>query len=70
MGIVRDKPRTDKKVAEELADRSNITILEADTTNYDQLKVCMHLVPIYGGAVKLTEVLLCSRKLPKMRPRS
>ncbi|KAK7978114.1 hypothetical protein PG996_004159 [Apiospora saccharicola] len=38
VGIVRDKPRTDKRVAEELPGRSNIHILQADTTVYDQLK--------------------------------
>ncbi|KAF2264810.1 NAD(P)-binding protein [Lojkania enalia] len=38
IGIVRNKPATDKRVAEELKGRSNITILEADVTNYDALK--------------------------------
>jgi NAD(P)-dependent dehydrogenase (short-subunit alcohol dehydrogenase family) len=39
VGIVRDKAATDKKVADELPDRSNITILEADITDYNALKV-------------------------------
>lgn len=39
VGIVRNKPSTDKRVAEELSGRSNITILEADLTSYDAVKV-------------------------------
>lgn len=39
VGIVRNKPPTDKRVKEELKGRSNITILEADLTNYDAVKV-------------------------------
>lgn len=42
VGIVRDKARTEERVAEELRGRSNITILQADMTVYDQLKVCGH----------------------------
>ncbi|KAF2119051.1 hypothetical protein BDV96DRAFT_568960 [Lophiotrema nucula] len=38
IGIVRNKPATDKRVAEELAGRRNITILAADLTNYNSLK--------------------------------
>ncbi|KAI0191076.1 NAD(P)-binding protein [Astrocystis sublimbata] len=38
IGIVRDKASTDKKVSEELGDRSNIHIIEADITKYDDLK--------------------------------
>ena len=41
VGIVRDKLGTEKRVAEELGGRSNITILQADITVYDQLKVCV-----------------------------
>jgi hypothetical protein len=40
---VRNKAATDKRVAEELSERSNITILEADLTNYDSLKVCLSI---------------------------
>lgn len=39
IGIVRNKPPTDQRVAEELSGRSNITILEADLTSYDAIKV-------------------------------
>lgn len=39
VGIVRNKSSTDKRVAEELSGRSNITILEADLTSYDAVKV-------------------------------
>ncbi|KAK7948803.1 uncharacterized protein PG986_009689 [Apiospora aurea] len=50
VGIVRDKPRTEKRVAEELSGRSNITILEADMTVYDQLKKAAEdATPILGG---------------------
>ncbi|KAK8093957.1 hypothetical protein PG997_000642 [Apiospora hydei] len=50
IGIVRDKPRTDKRVEEELSGRSNITILEADMTIYDQLeKAAEDATPILGG---------------------
>nr|BDX35616.1 short-chain dehydrogenase/reductase StrP [Stachybotrys sp.] len=38
VGIVRNKPPTDKRVAEELAGRSNITILEAELTKSDDIK--------------------------------
>lgn len=39
IGIVRDKPTTEKRVAGELGGRSNIHILQADVTDYDALKV-------------------------------
>ncbi|KXX73125.1 hypothetical protein MMYC01_209876 [Madurella mycetomatis] len=38
IGIVRDKPRTDKKVLEQLSGRSNIHILQADLTDYNALQ--------------------------------
>jgi NAD(P)-dependent dehydrogenase (short-subunit alcohol dehydrogenase family) len=38
VGIVRSKPATDQRVKEELGGASNITILEADLTNYEQTK--------------------------------
>jgi len=36
--LVRDKASTEKKVAAELGDRSNVHILHADLTNYASLK--------------------------------
>jgi hypothetical protein len=39
IGLVRNKPATEKRVATELSGRSNITILEGDVTKYDTLKV-------------------------------
>lgn len=39
IGLVRDKPTTEKAVAEELAGRSNIHILQADITDYEAVKV-------------------------------
>ncbi|EAT82256.1 hypothetical protein SNOG_09921 [Parastagonospora nodorum SN15] len=38
VGLVRDKATTEKKVAAELGDRSNVHILHADLTNYASLK--------------------------------
>jgi NAD(P)-dependent dehydrogenase (short-subunit alcohol dehydrogenase family) len=39
VGIVRNKASTDKRVAEELRERSNITIVEADLTNFNSIRV-------------------------------
>jgi hypothetical protein len=39
IGIVRNAPATEKRVKEELSGRANITILAADLTDYDALKV-------------------------------
>lgn len=39
IGLVRNKLTTDKLVIEQLGGRSNITILQADLTNYETLKV-------------------------------
>lgn len=39
VGIVRDKPATERKVSEELEAWPNIHILQADITDYDALKV-------------------------------
>lgn len=39
VGIVRNKQQTNKRIEEELSGRSNITILEADLTNPDSIKV-------------------------------
>lgn len=38
VGLVRDKAGTEKKVAAELGDRSNVHILHGDLTNYASLK--------------------------------
>ena len=38
VGIIRNKPPTAERVANELSDRKNITLLEADLTNYDATK--------------------------------
>lgn len=38
VGIVRDKAGTEKKVAAELGDRSNVHILHGDLTDYASLK--------------------------------
>jgi hypothetical protein len=42
IGLVRDKSATDKRVSQELGGRSNITILEADLTNHDSIKVSFY----------------------------
>jgi hypothetical protein len=39
IGLVRNKPETEKRVSEELSDRSNITILHGDLDDYGSLKV-------------------------------
>ena len=39
VGLVRDKPATEKKISEELGERPNIHILRADLTSYADLKV-------------------------------
>jgi NAD(P)-dependent dehydrogenase (short-subunit alcohol dehydrogenase family) len=52
VGIVRDKKATDQKVAEQLSDRSNITILEADIGNYDALKATVaDTAAVTGGSL-------------------
>ncbi|KAI5855066.1 hypothetical protein GGS23DRAFT_608198 [Durotheca rogersii] len=52
VGIVRNKPPTDARVASELRGRSNIKILEADLTNYDQLKrAASETAEITGGSL-------------------
>jgi NAD(P)-dependent dehydrogenase (short-subunit alcohol dehydrogenase family) len=38
VGLVRDKAATEKKVAAELGDHSNVHILHADLTSYASLK--------------------------------
>lgn len=39
IGIVRNKPPTDERVAKELSARPNITILQADLTRFESIKV-------------------------------
>ncbi|RYP78227.1 hypothetical protein DL771_000704 [Monosporascus sp. 5C6A] len=52
IGIVRDKPTTDKKVSEELSGRSNIHILQADVTDYNALKQAVaETAKITGGSL-------------------
>jgi len=52
IGIVRNKIETDKKIASEISGRSNITILEADMTNYDTLKkAAADTASITGGSL-------------------
>jgi NAD(P)-dependent dehydrogenase (short-subunit alcohol dehydrogenase family) len=52
VGLVRDKPATEKKVSEELGERSNIHILSADITNYEDLKsAAADTAAITGGSV-------------------
>ncbi|RYP08519.1 hypothetical protein DL764_001850 [Monosporascus ibericus] len=52
IGIVRDKPTTDKKVSEELSRRSNIHILHADVTDYDALQqAVVETAKITGGSL-------------------
>ncbi|KAI0410822.1 NAD(P)-binding protein [Xylaria grammica] len=52
IGIVRNKPPTDKRVAEDLNSRPNITILEADLGNYDELKnASISAASITGGSL-------------------
>ncbi|OIW26876.1 NAD(P)-binding protein [Coniochaeta ligniaria NRRL 30616] len=54
IGLVRDKPATDKKVAEDpdLKGRSNIHILEADVAKYNDLQnAAAHTANITGGSL-------------------
>ncbi|RYO83504.1 hypothetical protein DL766_004970 [Monosporascus sp. MC13-8B] len=52
IGIVRNKPPTDKRVAEELSGRSNITILNADLSKRDTLKkAAAEAEAILGGGL-------------------
>jgi NAD(P)-dependent dehydrogenase (short-subunit alcohol dehydrogenase family) len=52
IGLVRDKSATDKKVSEELSERSNIHILEGELTDYDGLvKAVAQVAEISGGIV-------------------
>ncbi|KAL2760350.1 hypothetical protein ACRALDRAFT_1067078 [Sodiomyces alcalophilus JCM 7366] len=54
VGLVRNKPTTDKKISEDpdLKDRTNIHILEADVTDYDALKkAAADTAEITGGSL-------------------
>ncbi|RYP14214.1 hypothetical protein DL765_006534 [Monosporascus sp. GIB2] len=52
IGIVRDKPTTDKKVSEELSGRSNVHILQADVTDYNALEQAVaETARITGGSL-------------------
>ncbi|KAK3326922.1 hypothetical protein B0T19DRAFT_148903 [Cercophora scortea] len=46
IGIVRNKKATDERVANELTGRINITILEADVTDYEAVKRAVHQAAI------------------------
>ena len=52
VGIIRNKPPTAERVAKELSDRKNIHLLEADTTNYEAVKVAQ---TSYGIHLALTD---------------
>ncbi|KAI0440291.1 NAD(P)-binding protein [Xylaria telfairii] len=52
IGIVRNKPLVEKRVAEELDSRRNITLLRADVTKYDELKTAAaDVASITGGSL-------------------
>ncbi|RYO97143.1 hypothetical protein DL765_011312 [Monosporascus sp. GIB2] len=52
IGIVRNKPTTDKKVSEHLSGRSNIHILQADLTDYKAIeKAVADTTSITGGTL-------------------
>ncbi|KAH7367903.1 short-chain dehydrogenase [Plectosphaerella cucumerina] len=52
IGLVRDKVTTDKKIADEIGNRSNIHIFQADLLNFDDLKNTVEPVSqITGGRI-------------------
>ncbi|KAL4925425.1 uncharacterized protein BDV17DRAFT_294487 [Aspergillus undulatus] len=52
IGLVRNKPATDKRVAEELSDRTNVHILQADITDLQALKAAaVETAQITGGGL-------------------
>jgi hypothetical protein len=63
VGLVRDKPATDKKISEDpkLKGRTNIHILQADLTDYNALKV-------RSRRFGIRYVLNMYRKLLRTRP--
>lgn len=54
IGIVRNKAGTEKRIADELPGRSNITILEADLTKHADIKrVAKEAATVNGGVVDI-----------------
>lgn len=52
VGLVRDKATVDKRVAQELKDRSNITIIQADLIDYDALeRAAKQTAELTGGGL-------------------
>ncbi|KPM37616.1 hypothetical protein AK830_g8975 [Neonectria ditissima] len=52
VGLVRDKAGTDKKIATELGELKNVHILQADLSNYDELKSSVaETAKITGGSL-------------------
>ncbi|PHH86368.1 hypothetical protein CDD83_10353 [Cordyceps sp. RAO-2017] len=52
IGLVRDKPSTDKRVADELKAPSNVHVLQADITDYSSLEKAVAAVSeITGGSL-------------------
>ncbi|KAF2870607.1 hypothetical protein BDV95DRAFT_574221 [Massariosphaeria phaeospora] len=52
IGLVRNKPATEKRVAEELSGRTNITILHGDLVDYSSLeKAAADTAAITGGSI-------------------
>ncbi|KAI0409254.1 hypothetical protein F4802DRAFT_615719 [Xylaria palmicola] len=52
VGLVRDKPATDKKIKEELGFRANIHIIHGDLNNYESLqKAATDTAAITGGSL-------------------
>ncbi|KAH8844702.1 hypothetical protein MCOR23_009521 [Pyricularia oryzae] len=50
VGLVRDKATVDKRVADNLKDRNNITIIQADLTDYNTFeRVAKQTVKLTGG---------------------
>lgn len=58
VGIVRNKPQTGKRIEEELNGRSNITILEADLTNPESIKVRGFACEMLADKIQLLRELL------------
>ncbi|KAK5193709.1 hypothetical protein LTR99_006061 [Exophiala xenobiotica] len=63
IGIVRNKAATDKRITEELSDRSNISIVEADLTEYEALKRAAAAVATATGG-KLDYLIANAAYLP------
>ncbi|KAK5424319.1 hypothetical protein LTR20_008787 [Exophiala xenobiotica] len=63
VGFVRNKAATDKRITEELSDRSNISIVEADLTDYEALKRAAAAVATVTGG-KLDYLIANAAYLP------